>query len=275
MGRLEGKTALITGGGGGIGSAIAERFHDEGASVIVNDLRSEAAEKTAGRLGGRAVTADVADSRAVAEMFASIDGRLDILVNNAGISGMEGRPEDSQRRQELSMQQAAEIQAGGPIETFVDVTVDMTDEDWRRMLDVHLTGTFYCTREALKIMNRQGSGTIINMGSIMGTAGGGGSPHYCAAKAGILGFTRSLARELAARRIRVNAIAPGWIDTDMTRHSAQKREGFVERVVARTPQARWGKPEDFQGVAVFLASRASDFITGSAIVVDGGFSSLG
>ena len=128
-------------------------------------------------------------------MFAEIGGPLDILVNNAGISGMEGDPDRSLERQERSMRQAEERQAGGPIKTFVDVTVELSDEEWQRMLDVHLNGTFYCSREALKIMNQQGSGCILNMGSIMGTAGGSGAPHYCAAKAGILGFTRALARE--------------------------------------------------------------------------------
>ena len=267
MGRLEGKTALITGAGRGIGAAIAERFHDEGAEVVINDLTLEAASATAERLEGRAVAADVADSAAVAEMFATLDGRLDILVNNAGISGMEEQPEKAAQRQELALKQAVELEAGGPIETFIDVTVDMTDEEWQRMIDVHLTGTFHCSREALKIMNPQMSGVIINMGSIMCTAGGGGAPHYCAAKAGILGLTRSLAREAVIRNIRVNAIAPGWIDTEMTAPVRLTRP-LIE---AQTPMRRFGEPDDIAWAAVYLASDEAKFVTGQVLSPNGGW----
>ena len=200
MNRLAGKRALITGAARGIGAAIAARFKEEGAEVIVNDLDLERARAAAKPLGAQAVAADVADSASVAAMFAEVGGPLDILINNAGIGGMEADPDRALERQERSMRQAEERQAGGPIKTFVDVTVDLSDEEWQRMLDVHLNGTFYCSREALKIMNPQGSGCIVNMGSIMGTAGGAGAPHYCAAKAGILGFTRALAREVVAAR---------------------------------------------------------------------------
>ena len=179
---------------------------------------------------------------------------------------MEGDPEKSQRRQALSLQQAAEVEAGGPVKTYVDVTVDLSDEDWRRMIDVHLSGTFYCSREALKGMNERNAGAIVNMGSIMGTAGGG-SPHYCAAKAGILGFTRAVAREEAIRNIRVNAIAPGWIATDMT-EPIQELRPVLEM---QTPLGRFGEVDDIAWAAVYLASDEAKFITGQVLSPNGGW----
>ena len=178
MNRLSGKRALITGAARGIGAAIAARFRQEGAEVVVNDLDLERARATAKQLGGRAVAADVADSASVAAMFAEVGGPIDILVNNAGISG-HARSDPDRRSSGRSARSGrpTNAQAGGPIRTHVDVTVELSDEDWQRMIDVHLNGTFYCSREALKLMNQQGSGSIVNMGSIMGTAGGAGAPH--------------------------------------------------------------------------------------------------
>jgi 3-oxoacyl-[acyl-carrier protein] reductase len=267
MGRLSGKRALITGAARGIGASIAEKFRNEGAEVIVNDLELERARETAKRLGGKGVAADVADSASVAAMFAEVGGPLDILVNNAGISGIDSDPERFLERQERSVRQAEERQAGGPITTHVDVTVELSDEDWQRMIDVHLGGTFYCSREALKIMNRQGSGCIVNMGSIMGTAGGAGAPHYCAAKAGILGFTRALAREVVTRGIRVNAIAPGWIATEMTAPLTSMRP----MIELQTPMGRFGEPDDIAWAAVYLASDEAKFVTGQVLSPNGGW----
>jgi 3-oxoacyl-[acyl-carrier protein] reductase len=181
---------------------------------------------------------------------------------------MERDPDRALERQERSLRQAEERQAGGPIKTFVDVTVELSDEDWQRMLDVHLNGTFYCSREALKIMNRQNSGCILNMGSIMGTAGGSGAPHYCAAKAGILGFTRALAREVVPRGIRVNAIAPGWIATDMTAPLNQLTRPMIE---LQTPMGRFGEADDIAWAAVYLASDEAKFITGQVLSPNGGW----
>src|SRR5215218_5102577 len=217
MDRLRGKLALVTGGGSGLGEAICRRFSEESAEVIVNDLRADAAGRVAADVGGHALAFDVADSTAVARAVAELGsrfGRLDVLVNNAGIAPDVG---EEQRRARLraTQQQLAEIQAGGPVTTFVDATVELSDEECRRMVAVHLDGTFYCTLEALRIMGPQGRGAIVNMGSIMGTAGGAGAPHYCAAKAAILGLTRSVAREVVLRGIRVNALAPGFIDTPL------------------------------------------------------------
>jgi 3-oxoacyl-[acyl-carrier protein] reductase len=271
MGRLQGKVALVTGAARGIGAAIVRRFHEQGASVIVNDLDRVGAEKVAAEVGGYAIAADVADPASVARMFREVaerPGRLDVLVNNAGISGMEGNPERVERRRALAMQQMAEMAGGGPIRTHVDATLEMTDEEWRRMIAVHLDGTFFCTREALRIMAPQASGgAIINMGSIMGTAGGGGAPHYCAAKAGILGLTRSHARELATRQIRVNAIAPGWIDTDMTAPLGEMRRFTA----MQTPLGRFGDVDDIAFAAVYLASDEAKFVTGQVLSPNGGW----
>jgi len=270
MGRLEGKLALVTGAARGIGAAIARRFREQGARVLVNDVQAEAAEKCAAALGGEALVADVSDPDAVRAMFQELErrhGRLDVLVNNAGISGLEGDDERARRGRERMLLQAAELAAGGPIRTHHDAALEITDAEWRRMLAIHLDGTFFCAREALRLMARQGSGAIVNMASVMGTAGGAGAPHYCAAKAGILGLTRALARETASRGIRVNAIAPGWIDTEMLTPL-----GEVKPLVAlQTPLGRLGEPADLAGLAVFLASPASDYVTGAAIPVDGGW----
>jgi len=268
-GRLAGKLALITGAGAGLGAQIARRFHQEGAEIVVNDLRADAAEAVAKEVGGLAITADVADSAAVARMFAHVGarcGRLDVLVNNAGF-GFDGDPDTIARFNEVPLQQMAELAAGGPVRTHLDVTVNLSDERWRRMLAVHLDGTFYCCREALKIMNGQTAGAIINQASIMGTTGGAGGIHYCAAKAGILGLTRSLAREVVTRGIRVNAIAPGWIDTELTAPVTKVRP-LIE---AATPMGRFGDADDVAWAAVYLASDEAKFVTGQVLSPNGGF----
>jgi 3-oxoacyl-[acyl-carrier protein] reductase len=270
MARLEGKLALITGAARGLGHAMGRRFREEGAEVIVNDLDPEAAAKAAAEIGGTSLAADVSDSAAVAAMFSQVaeqHGRLDVLVNNAGISGIENDPERAADFRERMLAQAAELAAGGPIETHIDSTIDVSDDDWHKMLGVHLDGTFFCTREALKIMGPQLSGSIINLGSIMGTAGGGGSAAYCAAKAGILGLTRSLAREVVSRGIRVNAIAPGWIDTDMTTFLGETRA----LIAAQTPMGRLGDPDDIAWAAVYLASEEAKFVTGQVLSPNGGW----
>jgi 3-oxoacyl-[acyl-carrier protein] reductase len=260
----------VTGGGGGIGAAIARRFHEEGAVLVVNDVDADRAARTAREVGGFAVAADVADSGAVARMFDAVrerHGRLDVLVNNAGIAGHESNPERAQRFTDLALTQLRERMSGGGIQTHNDATIELSDEDWHRMLAVHLDGTFFCTREALRLMNAQGNGAIVNMGSIMGTAGGAGVAAYAAAKAGILGFTRAVAREVATRGIRVNAIAPGWIETDMTAPLAPVR-AMLEM---QTPLGRMGTVDDVAWAAVYLASDEAAFLTGQVLSPNGGW----
>jgi 3-oxoacyl-[acyl-carrier protein] reductase len=261
VGRLAGKLALVTGGARGLGAAIARRFREEGADVLVNDLRP----------GPDVLVADVADAAAVRGMFDTIrarHGRLDILVNNAGISGVEDSPETIASLGQVFERQLAERAAGGPIRSHVDITVNLADDVWHRVLAVHLDGTFFCTREALRLMaERDAGGCIINMGSIMGTAGGLGAPAYCAAKAGILGLTRALAREVVTRGIRVNAIAPGYIESDMTSGLSAIRP-FLE---AQTPMGRFGEPDDVAWAAVYLASDESRFVTGQVLSPNGGW----
>jgi 3-oxoacyl-[acyl-carrier protein] reductase len=266
--RLEGKVALITGAARGLGAAIARRFVENGARVIINDLNLDAARATAKALGGDAVAADVSSSTAVATLFESvrkITPRLDILVNNAGISGLEGR-NDAQARIQAMVERATAAASGEAVKGELS-TIDVSDQEWRQMQAIHVDGTFYCCREALKIMGPQNSGNIINMGSIMGTFGRGGSTPYCTAKAAILGFTRSLAHETVDYNIRVNAIAPGWIHTDMTSPMAL----LHPLLEAQTPMGRLGDPDDIAWAAVYLASDEAKFMTGQVISPNGGW----
>jgi len=273
--RLEDRIALVTGGGSGIGRAIALRFAEEGARVIVNDVKQERAQATVDAIAarseaqrGRAIAADVADSGQVRRMFEEIDrelGALDILVNNAGIA--ETGAGDRERLKAKGEARIAELMAGGPVTTHWDVTEEMSDEAWHRMIGVHLNGTFFCTREALRLMARRNRGVIINMSSVAALMGLDATPHYSAAKGGILAFTRALAREVASRGIRVNAICPGYIDTPMT----QPISPLVQRVIlSRTPMSRMGTPEEIAATALFLASDDGSYFTGQWLSPNGG-----
>ena len=273
--RLDNRIALVTGGGSGIGRAIALRFAQEGARVIVNDVRAETAQETVDAIAarseaarGRALVADVADSGQVKRMFAEVErefGALDILVNNAGIA--EGAAGDREKLRARSEARVAELMAGGPVTTHWDLTQDMSDEVWHRMIGVHLNGTFFCTREALPLMARQSRGAIINMSSVAALMGLEAAPHYSAAKGGILAFTRAVAREVASRGIRVNAICPGYIDTPMTKPMSP----LMQRVaVGRTPLGRWGEPEEVAATALFLASDDASYFTGQWLSPNGG-----
>jgi 3-oxoacyl-[acyl-carrier protein] reductase len=270
--KLKDRVALVTGGGSGIGRAIAERFAEEGARVVVNDVNLEGAEAVAKALGptrARAIRADVADSAQVRAMFAEVErelGRLDVLVNNAGIGEVPGGGDREARRARMQAR-IAERFSGGPVESHWDITQSMTDETWLRMIAVHLNGTFFCTREALRLMSRDNRGAIINISSVAALGGIEMAPHYGAAKAGILGFTRSVAREVGSRGIRVNAICPGWIDTPMT----EPMPDLVKNIVkGQTPLGRWGEPRDIAATALFLASDESSFFTGQWLSPNGG-----
>jgi len=267
--RFDGRVVLVTGGGSGIGRAIAVRFAAEGARVAVNDIRAEAAEATVKMLGGqaRAIAADVADSarvRAMVEEVARVFGGLDVLVNNAGVGEVD--PSGREALAEKIETRVGEMMTGTR-ETHWDITQHLSDEAWSRMLAVHLNGTFYCTREALKIMSRVNRGAIVNISSVAGLMGIEVAPHYGAAKAGILGFTRSVAREVASRGIRVNAICPGFVDTPILDPMPPVTRIIAER---QTPLGRIGRPEEIAAAAAFLASDEAGFITGQWLSPNGG-----
>ena len=270
MNRLKNKVALITGGAKGLGASIAQHFFNEGAKVIICDINIDEASQRAKELNGSAYYMDVSNSQNVQDVFLEVQSefnQLDILVNNAGINGFEKRQDLLDERIKINNLQSKEFSETGQIASHFDVTVNMTDEEWMAMISIHLNGTFFCTREALKIMNNVNKGSIINMGSVLGTTGGPSSPHYSAAKAGILGFTRATAREMASRNIRVNAIAPGYIDTDMT-----SSLGDVKKLVkSSTPMKKFGDVEDISWAAVYLASEEAKFVTGQTLSPNGGF----
>ena len=270
--KLKDRVALVTGGGSGLGRAISLLFAEEGAHVVVNELRLEAAEQTVasmkGPAGGRAIQADVSDSAQVKAMFATIErelGALDILVNNAGIAFGPGddRAEVNRKSEAIVM----ELLSGQGAQTHLDITQNLSDESWRRMLAVHIDGTFFCTREALRLMSQKNRGAIVNISSVAALTGLEVVPHYSAAKGAILAFTRAVARDVASRGIRVNAICPGYIDTPMTeRMSALIRAA----VIARTPLRRTGEPHEVAATALFLASDDSSFFTGQWLSPNGG-----
>ena len=249
---LAGRVAVVTGGNGGIGLGMARGLAAAGASVAIvgrNQPKSEAAVAELVASGARAIalSADVTDQTAVEGMVASVQkqlGRLDILVNNAGIN-IRKSPH------ELAL------------------------ADWRQVLDTNLTSAFLCSQAAHRAMKQSGGGKVINIGSMMSIFGASYSPAYAASKGGIVQFTRSCAVAWAPDNIQVNAILPGWIDTELTQNARREVDGLHDKVLVRTPAARWGAAGDFAGIAVFLASAASDFVTGTAIPVDGGFSVMG
>jgi 2-dehydro-3-deoxy-D-gluconate 5-dehydrogenase len=249
---LTGKVAIVTGGNGGIGLGMARGLADAGASIAVvgrNEAKSQAAVADLEARGVKAiaVATDVTDKVAVADMVARVSrelGRIDILVNNAGINIR--KPPHS-----------------------LDI------EEWRSVIDTNLTSAFLCSKAVHAAMKAAGGGKIINIGSMMSIFGASFAPAYAASKGGIVQFTRSCACAWAADNIQANAILPGWIDTDLTKRARTEIGGLHERVLSRTPAARWGEIGDFAGIAVFLASPASDFVTGTAIPIDGGFSILG
>jgi 3-oxoacyl-[acyl-carrier protein] reductase len=270
--KLKERIALVTGGGSGIGRAISLLFAEEGARVVVNDVRLEAAEATVKKMnapvGARAIQADVADSAQVSAMFTTIErelGALDILVNNAGIA--VGPGDDRQAIGRKAEARIMEAVSGQGVQTHFDITQHLSDEAWRRMLAVHLDGTFFCTREALRLMSRRNRGVIINLSSVAALAGLEASPHYSAAKGGILAFTRAVAKDVASRGIRVNAICPGYIDTPMT----DPMSPLVRRaVISGTPLGRTGDPREVAATALFLASDDGSFFTGQWLSPNGG-----
>lgn len=265
---LSGKVAAVTGGGSGIGEATCVRLAADGARVAVIDIDASAAGLTAKLAGdGLVVVADVSDSAAVDAALEQVEaelGPVDVWVNNAGISGGA----HSDRVNPRAEQQLAEL-AAGEVTTALDALVRISDEEWATMLAVHLDGTFYGTRAAARSMAARGTGVIVNVASICGIEGCTGHPHYSAAKGGILAFTRSVAKELIQQGVRVNAIAPGFVDTQLV--SGSLTEPLVGAVVMGTPQGRLGRPEEIAATISFLAGDDSSFFVGDTVSPSGGF----
>jgi 2-deoxy-D-gluconate 3-dehydrogenase len=249
---LSGKVAIVTGGNGGIGLGMARGLAQAGAAIAIvgrNEAKSIAAAAELERGGAKAISvvADVTDKAAVDAMTARVGrelGRIDILVNNAGIN-IRKPPH----------------------------ALDLAE--WNSVIATNLTSAFLCSQAAYPAMKAAGGGKVINIGSMMSIFGASFAPAYAASKGGIVQFTRSCAVAWAADNIQANAVLPGWIDTDLTKRAREQIDGLHDKVLARTPAARWGAIGDFAGIAVFLASPASDFVTGTAIPIDGGFSVMG
>jgi len=243
---LKDRVAIVTGGARGIGKKIAETFLSEGASVYIFDVNSEEGEKTIKEFrqtynGSRAgfFKVDITDETGVEQTIAKIaekEGKIDILVNNAGI-------------------------------TRDNLILRMSLDDWKKVIDINLTGAFICSKHTVRYMIKNRNGKIINISSIVGVHGNAGQSNYSSSKAGIIGLTKTLARELAGRNILVNAIAPGYIETDMTEKLSDK---IKEKLMEQIPVKRLGSIEDVAKTALFLAGDGSNYITGTVINLDGG-----
>jgi 2-deoxy-D-gluconate 3-dehydrogenase len=249
---LKGRVAVVTGGNGGIGLGMGRGLAEAGAAVVVAARNREKSARAVAELRGLGVEAegievDVADEASVEALVKTTVarfGRLDILVNNAGMNIRK------------------------PVESLALA-------EWRQVIDINLTSAFLASRACHPVMKKQGGGKVINIGSMMSIFGAAFAPAYAASKGGMVQLTKAMATGWAADNIQVNAVLPGWIDTELTQRARQQIEGLHESVLRRTPAKRWGVEQDMAGVAVFLASPASDFVTGAAIPVDGGYSIQG
>jgi 3-oxoacyl-[acyl-carrier protein] reductase len=240
FGSLDGKVALVTGGSRGIGAAISRELAKAGAKVALNyRAGQEAADEVAGEIGGLAVRADVSKPEEVQALIERVEGGLgdiDALVNNAGV-------------------------------TRDTLIARMTDDDWQTVIDTNLRGTFNTSRAVSRKMLRRRAGSIVNLSSVVGVHGNPGQANYAASKAGIIGLTKALARELGSRGVRVNAIAPGYISTELTDVLNDEQRGLI---LQNTPLGRLGEPEDVARAVRFLCSDEAAFITGEVLLVDGG-----
>lgn len=266
-GALAGQVAFITGAGSGLGAAFAHRLAADGAMVVVNDLNPNAAADVAAAVGGDTAIFDVCDSTAfdgeidkVAERY----GRLDILINNAGIAP----PTEPDRVQQAIANQMARME--GRIDDLVppNSTVDLSDADWDRMIKVHLYGTFYGTRAALRHMTPARTGSIVNISSVLGLRPMAGALHYATAKAGIIALTKSIGQEVAAYGVRVNAVCPGWIDTPLLDAMDPM---MMAGIVMQIPKGRMGRPDELAELVRFLAGPESSYCNGDVFAASGGF----
>jgi 2-deoxy-D-gluconate 3-dehydrogenase len=246
---LKAKVAVITGGNGGIGLGMAKGLASCGATIVIagrDKQKAATALKTLEEMGAKAtfIVADVtqkSETQALIAKTVETHNRIDILINNAGTS-VRKMPQD------------------------------LSEDEWHHVLDTNLTSAFLCSQAAYPYMAKSGGGKMINIGSMMSLFGAPYAVAYASSKGGIVQMTRALATAWAKDNIQVNAVLPGWIDTDLTKRARQQVQGLHDSVEKRTPHARWGIPDDMAGIAAFLASPASDFVTGAAIPVDGGFS---
>jgi 2-dehydro-3-deoxy-D-gluconate 5-dehydrogenase len=249
---LKGRVALVTGGNGGIGLGMARGLAQAGAAIVVAGRNLEKSQAAAAELSAMGVktavvevdVTDEASCRNMVDTTVAQLGRLDILINNAGIN-IRKQPQD------------------------------YTLAEWRLVIESNLTSAFTCSHAAYPHMKSAGAGKIINIGSMMSIFGASFAPAYAASKGGIVQMSRALAAAWAKDNIQVNAVLPGWIDTDLTKRARAEVSGLNSMVLMRTPARRWGTPDDMSGIAVFLASPASDFVTGTAIPVDGGYAAQG
>ena len=244
---LSGKVAVVTGGNGGIGLGMARGLKAAGAELMLAGRNVAKGEQAAAKLGAHFVKADVtrkAECQALMAQTTARFGRLDILINNAG-TAIRKQPHE------------------------------FAEAEWHHVMDTNLTSAFLCSQAAYFEMLKVGAGKIINIGSVMSLFGAPHAAPYAASKGGIVQLTKSQAAAWAKDNIQVNAVLPGWIETELTEGAKQQVPGLNEAVLSRTPAARWGQPDDLAGIAVFLAARASDFVTGTAIPCDGGYCSRG
>lgn len=266
-GTLEGQVVLVTGGGSGLGASFARRLAVDGAHVVVGDVNESGAGRVASEIGGEAAVFDVTDSAAfdaVVDRVVAHHGRIDVLINNAGIAP----PPDPERTQISFANQALRMEGRLTELTPIDATVSLTDDAWHRMMNVHVSGTFYGTRAALRHMTPQRSGSIVNISSIMGLRPAAGAPHYCAAKAAIIALTKSTAQEVAPFGVRINAVCPGWIDTPLLAPMDPLALAGIEMQI---PMGRLGRPEELAEVVRFLAGPESSYCVGDVFAASGGW----
>lgn len=266
-GLLDGRVVMVTGGASGLGEAFARRLAGDGAHVIVADIDETGAGRVASEIGGEVAVVDVSDPAVVdaaVDRAVAHHGRIDVMINNAGIA-----PPSSPERTAISIDNQMKRMEGREHEMIpTDVTVGLSDSDWDRMIKVHLYGVFHGTRAALRHMTPARSGSIVNVSSILGLRPMAGAPHYVAAKAGIVGFTKSVAQEVAPFGVRVNAVCPGWIDTPLLSPMDPMVLGSIRMQI---PAGRMGTPTELAELVRFLAGPESSYCVGDVFAASGGW----